>query len=350
MRPLPRTLVNFRLIRANIKTGTIQQPKYSPSFKVCRKMFPQTLSSHREIFAHRLTANAAYCHLDQSAVDLNRTEWANNEWYKECINLQHDRKVLFTAMRSIRLLKALCFALLCKLTNTCKTHDECVGQTICYEEKCVPAMPTPDIKYCDDKQKCDESKHETCRFGLCMVPFASDKPVTPTPISTPIPTTTPQPDPKCEKHTDCPETKLCEENKCVDAEPTETACSDAAPCASTQVCRKGLCWKKYIPPIEGHCNVHTDCPDNQLCMNNMCKMSIPAHDCTDDKNCQQGASCKNGKCWKIACVKHDDCEPPQLCNAKQECKQAKRKNGRCTTDAECGANAGCKLNFCWEFI
>ncbi|CDW57469.1 hypothetical protein TTRE_0000576101 [Trichuris trichiura] len=183
------------------------------------------------------------------------------------------------------------------------------------------------------------------------------EPSTPTPVtpepSTPTPVTpapTPPPSGACSSHADCSNTTLCENMKCVDAEPTDKACSDSQPCDSAQVCRNGLCWKKYEAPIEGRCETHANCPGHELCVENSCKMSVAAHDCTEDKDCQKGAFCKNEKCWKVGCLKHDDCEGATLCNAKQTCQQAKRFGGRCLTDTNCGNNAACKLGFCWTFV
>ncbi|KHJ40338.1 spasmodic peptide gm9a [Trichuris suis] len=215
------------------------------------------------------------------------------------------------------------------MVYSCKTQDDCIGLSICYKGNCVPAVPTPDYRMCNNDTDCQVARSEICRYGVCMIPFGSNA---------------------CQSHTDCSSTQVCENKVCVDAEPTEKACSASQPCDPTQVCRNGLCWKKYEPPVEGQCETHANCPGNELCVEKRCKMSVPAHDCNEDRDCQQGAFCKNAKCWKVGCMKHDECEGAKLCNAKQSCQQAKRFGGRCLTDANCGSNSACKMGFCWTFV
>uniref|UniRef100_A0A5S6Q7P2 DUF7107 domain-containing protein n=1 Tax=Trichuris muris TaxID=70415 RepID=A0A5S6Q7P2_TRIMR len=50
----------------------------------------------------------------------------------------------------------------------CITSEQCPGQRLCVNFKCVPAVPTG--KECDDRNKCPDG--QTCRYGDCWIPYA----------------------------------------------------------------------------------------------------------------------------------------------------------------------------------
>ncbi|KRX41735.1 Tenascin-X [Trichinella murrelli] len=202
----------------------------------------------------------------------------------------------------------------------CSSNSDCGSQTLCYKNKCVPAMPVGGD--CESDYDCNISENHYCVYGVCMTYayVTEDKP---------------NYNQKCSSHYDCSGQRVCKNYKCVAAYATQRTCSYPADCELEEKCMDGLCFKAYVPGDSNNnnkpsfppptppiyvpqCKQHEQCPNSYLCKDGKCKYAVQVGNirCSYDKQCGETDKHENEN-NNPACTKHTHCPGYELCLRKQ---------------------------------
>ncbi|KRX54793.1 Tenascin-X [Trichinella sp. T9] len=256
----------------------------------------------------------------------------------------------------------------------CSSNSDCGSQTLCYKNKCVPAMPVGGD--CESDYDCNISENHYCVYGICMTYayVTEDKP---------------NYNQKCASHYDCSGQRVCKKYKCVAAYATQRTCSYPADCELEEKCMDGLCFKAYVPGDSNNnnkpsfppptppiyvpqCKQHEQCPNSYLCKDGKCKYAVQVGNirCSYDKQCGETGGCKYGYCYfykhenennNPACTKHTHCPGYELCLRKQcvpastwgvhcdnfqSCPPGNICKNACNKHSDCSGQAMCASNKC----
>ncbi|OUC49340.1 hypothetical protein D917_05479, partial [Trichinella nativa] len=245
----------------------------------------------------------------------------------------------------------------------CSSNSDCGSQTLCYKNKCVPAMPVGGD--CESDYDCNISENHYCVYGVCMTYayVTEDKP---------------NYNEKCASHYDCSGQRVCKKYKCVAAYATQRTCSYPADCELEEKCMDGLCFKAYVPGDSNNnnnkpsfppptppiyvpqCKQHEQCPNSYLCKDGKCKYAVQVGNirCSYDKhiktnitifpdsvNTSSSIIFENVVCILLACNKHSDCSGQAMC-ASNKCVAAKPTGPNCDKDSECKDSEACIYGIC----
>jgi peptidoglycan-associated lipoprotein len=103
--------------------------------------------------------------------------------------------------------------------------------------------------------------------------------------------------PKCDKDEHCAEKgEVCVEGMC-------QQCRDDTNCEEGMTCKGGRCEPK------SECSSDSDCTDNKVCRSGKCQI-----ECQSDGDCGVGLKCQNNRCIdKLACASDADCAEGMSC-------------------------------------
>ncbi|XP_003375377.1 conserved hypothetical protein [Trichinella spiralis] len=239
----------------------------------------------------------------------------------------------------------------------CSSNSDCGSQTLCYKNKCVPAMPVGGD--CESDYDCNISENHYCVYGVCMTYayVTEDKP---------------NYNQKCDNHYDCSGQRVCKNYKCVAAYATQRTCSYPAECELEEKCMDRLCFKAYVPGDNVNtsssiifvnvvcillaCNKHSECSGQAMCVSSKCVAAKPTGpNCDKDSECKDSEACIYGICMSPAekppssskgCTNHYDCESQQVCH-KQKCVSAYSTGISCKNNGGCIAQQVCRFGVCW---
>ncbi|KRZ10428.1 Tenascin-X [Trichinella zimbabwensis] len=226
----------------------------------------------------------------------------------------------------------------------CNSNSDCGSQTLCYKNKCVPAMPVGGD--CESDYDCNTSENHYCIYGVCMTyAYVSDD--------------KPDYNQKCNNHYDCSGQRVCRKYKCVAAYATQKTCSYPGNCELEEKCMDGLCFKAYLPGDNNNnnkpsfppptppiyvpqCKKHEQCPNNYLCKDGKCKYAVQVGNirCSYDQQCGETDKHENEN-NNPACTKHTHCPGYELC-LKKQCVPASTWGVYCDSFQSCPPGHICK--------
>ncbi|CAG0881855.1 unnamed protein product [Darwinula stevensoni] len=207
----------------------------------------------------------------------------------------------------------------------CVTNNDCPAGVVCTGSVCRPICSS--VQNCLANEKCDEGvckpicrrdgdcrNGEICQGLLCVV--------------------------GCRADNECPSHQACINNKCIDPCDSSTACGTNAACSVRDHQVSCVC----PPPLQGDpmlscrqpprgCKADGDCPDDQTCVQGLCRPK-----CSSDQSCLDNERCVGGVCKSI-CNSDDQCEEGEICDGRL-CRTG------CRSDAQCELQKACIDRVC----
>jgi len=167
-----------------------------------------------------------------------------------------------------------CSSFLCKNKNVenekCEYNDDCVNNLWCNKEKCVPKRRIGDI-CCNDEmclsQKCGDDNR--CINSINSIGDINDS---------------------CRTSNDCMFNLWCDQNKCSNKKNDGNKCNNDDNCISGKCSSELYCLAKeddkyYIPNNRGPCSSDSDCLNESVCDESVCKARVNIVE--NKKNCKK---------------------------------------------------------------
>ncbi len=211
----------------------------------------------------------------------------------------------------------ICGNNICRLPlPQCLVDANCPSDQVCLDRNCVQEGSVGTS--CNDTADCVNGL--TCLNNSCQVPSVG-----------------------CQTDDDCIPGQVCLNTICVADGSVGTPCMATADCLNGLVCEDGTC---QMPTVG--CQTDTDCPANQICLNNICvRQGSPGTNCMVNSDCNLGLICTNNVCRvpSLRCLSPAECLPGQTC-LNNRCVATGSVGTSCSTVNDCQPSLACFNDMC----